>query len=504
MTENPKRRLFQLFLGGMLLVAAVAAISIYQAKFSGAAYLENLPNLDLSAVEENVALRIDSLRSDVKQAPKSAEAWGNLAMILHVHDLKSESVPCYKVAADLNPEEFRWPYYCATVLSNLASDDAFQWFERAHTLRPDYTPLNITYGRVLFDSGEIEAAREAFTRVLSSDPLNAHANVGLAKIELTNGRPEKSQRLLDRALEQNPRHREARSILAELYRRQGDSEKASAEMQTAQKLPEAPPMEDPVYEELLSLGLSATWYRDRGLAYQTQGLIDEAVREFEKALQLKPDPTGYHYLGNLLRTHGKHEQAVKHYLTALDLNPSYYDALNHLALTLFELGQVDEAIQWGERSMRVNPNLPDAYLNLGLFYARVGETGRAIQVLRQGLRRTRSYPPVAIHLARLLASSREAEHRNGREAVRLAEYVNEKPNFKNAESLDVLAIAYAETGQFAKAQKTAREALQQKGVDRQPALRKGISERLALFESHLPYRDRRTATKDRESERERE
>ena len=110
------------------------------------ASLDALPELNLTQAEPQVAEKIRQLQNDVETNPASAATWGKLAMNLHVHDLKREALPCYEGAAELDPNDFRWPYYCATMLAETGSPQALHWFERSRTLNPNCPPVRILYG----------------------------------------------------------------------------------------------------------------------------------------------------------------------------------------------------------------------------------------------------------------------------------------------------------------------------------------------------------------------
>jgi hypothetical protein len=78
------------------------------------------------------------------------------------------------------------------------------------------------------------------------------------------------------------------------------------------------------------------------------------------------------------------------------------------------------------------------------------------------------------------------ELRDGKNAVRLAQKALAEKERKDANSLDTLAAAYAEAGDFAKAVDVEKEALALVETEDE---KKDFSARQKLYESNTPYRD---------------
>ena len=75
-------------------------------------------------------------------------------------------------------------------------------------------------------------------------------------------------------------------------------------------------------------------------------------------------------------------------------------------------------------------------------------------------------------------------------AVRLAESVSLHFSHNSPTALDTLAVAYASSGRFGMARQTARRALDLARANDDEQLAAGIEQRLALFRSAQPYRER--------------
>jgi hypothetical protein len=89
-------------------------------------------------------------------------------------------------------------------------------------------------------------------------------------------------------------------------------------------------------------------------------------------------------------------------------------------------------------------------------------------------------------LAWVMAASPHAEERDGPSAVRLAERAVALTNRRDGTTLDTLAAAYAETGQFNKAMSVENEAI---ALETGAVLKKDYEARWKLYFSRAPYRD---------------
>ena len=90
------------------------------------------------------------------------------------------------------------------------------------------------------------------------------------------------------------------------------------------------------------------------------------------------------------------------------------------------------------------------------------------------------------YIARTLAASDALEIRNGTNAVRLAEEAVAATSRTNANFLDTLAAAYAETHQFGKAVNTQNEAI---ALLQNEDQKTDYASRLKLYQLNTPYRD---------------
>jgi len=110
-------------------------------------------------------------------------------------------------------------------------------------------------------------------------------------------------------------------------------------------------------------------HNSRGIELADRGWLDEAIKEFKKAIEL--DPRSAHAHDNLATVYSEkklYREALQEYLTALGLEPESATAHYNLACFLATHGP-DMAIAEYKDAIQLDPEYPDAHLNLGLTYA---------------------------------------------------------------------------------------------------------------------------------------
>jgi tetratricopeptide (TPR) repeat protein len=455
----------------------------------GKSILDSLSKLDVSHVEPQVANKIKQLTDETKKNIHSDAAWAKLAMNLHVHDFLGESVPCYKVAAGLNPKEFRWPYLCALALHQIGSEENLSWFERSRTLAPKNVPLLVNYGEALFEAGQIQEAFKNFKQASDLDPKSSHAFLNLARIAMNQGDLQHARTYLLKAMEINPTQGEVHGLLAETYRKSNETENAKREALIAERLPKKTPLHDPVAESLAAEGVSSVWYESRGRDYLQAGDYNSAASEFRKALQIYPDPRFHVLLGATLHYLGKYQQAAEENQAALNLNLNLAKAMQNLASDFFEMGKHNEAIAYAEKAKKLEPTSASSYLHLSTIYVRSGYTAKAVESLQEGLTQLPHEVSLLKRLAWLLATSRESNQRNGIKSVQLAEEACKITSNQDPEAVEVLAAAYAEKGDFQRAIEFSWRAYEIARSINRADIGKRLQAQLKFYQANQPYRE---------------
>jgi superkiller protein 3 len=216
--------------------------------------------------------------------------------------------------------------------------------------------------------------------------------------------------------------------------------------------------------------------------------VDEAIAQYQAALQIKPDYTEAQFnLGNALGQIGRLDEAIAHYQAALQIRPDYADAQFNLGNVLMQKGEVDDAITHFQSALEINPNNATIHLNLGLCFYEKGLMEEAIAQYQTALQLQPADPKVQNNLAWILATCPQASLRNGNKAVELALQANELSGGDNPIILHTLAAAFAEAGRFPEAVQTAQRSLVLAEAQSRTVLAGQLHSELKLFQSGSPF-----------------
>jgi tetratricopeptide (TPR) repeat protein len=135
------------------------------------------------------------------------------------------------------------------------------------------------------------------------------------------------------------------------------------------------------------------------------GRTDEAIVQYEEALQLKPGYAEAHNnLGNALESLGRTKEAVAQYAEALRLEPNLAETHYNLGRALAALpGGTAEAIAQYEEALRLKPDYADAHFGLGSALAAMpGRLGEAVAQLNEAIRIRPDYAQAHLNLGSAL------------------------------------------------------------------------------------------------------
>ena len=312
----------------------------------------------------------------------------------------------------------------------------------AHT-SGNYIALN-NLGNAVLVKGRVDEAISRYQQALEIVPTNARAHSYYGNALLQKGRVDEALNQYQESIKFDPSDAEVHNNLGSLLLQKGRVEDSIHQFQAALKI-------KPDYAEA---------HFNAGLALFQSGHVDEAIAQYQDALNVNPDMAlAQFHLGDALRQKGLAEQAVPHYLAALEIQPSYGDAENNLGAVLRQTGRIDEAIFHYEKAIALMPTNESVHFNLARALLQKGRAEEAIAQYQSALQIDPADVEVQNNLAFLLATCGNASLRDGRKAVELARLANKLSGGKNPVILGTLAAAFAETGRFDEAKRSAKEAI---------------------------------------------
>jgi tetratricopeptide (TPR) repeat protein len=216
-----------------------------------------------------------------------------------------------------------------------------------------------------------------------------------------------------------------------------------------------------------------------------------AERQLRRAIEIAPASADEYRieLAALLLHRGAIEDAASQFTTLLSDDPDRVDAQVDLASIAFRAGRISEVIERCRAAIATGLVVPGAHFLLARAMLRVGDPGEAITELRRELADMPDSVQALDLLAWTLSTHPDAGIRNGSEAIAIAQRLAQlRPGTPG--SLDVLAAAYAENGQFDRAVALAQQAetgARQQQPDSIYAAR--IAQRLSQYRAHHAWRE---------------
>ena len=314
--------------------------------------------------------------------------------------------------------------------------EAAMWYQEALDLSPNDVGLLFRTGLLLGGEGRHQAAAERLRRAVEIEPSFGPGWVELSRSLSETGDHLEAAEALTRALELAPGDRNLRFHRASNYRLGGRRELALRE-----------------FESLLAdFGLNREIVLLLGQIEQELGRPASAARRFEQLIAAGGEPAllgqAHFALANIRTEQERYEEAIPHYQRAILANPTLKAGYVNLSTALGRMGRFMEAALASRRALELDPE--DSQVRAAELTALLlaGEDAQVRLMLEETLRLPDQGGSAyfAVLLVQLLAASEDDEVRDGERALNLAQQL-----FQRAQTPAygaVLAMAYAETGDF--------------------------------------------------------
>lgn len=234
--------------------------------------------------------------------------------------------------------------------------------------------------------------------------------------------------------------------------------------------------------------LSASLLNLYGATLLDQKKYGDAANAFRSSLELDPENRQAHIeLGTMLLQSGRGAQARSHFESVLQANPSDPELQYKLGLAHASAGDLQLARGAFEMSVQLRPSSTAAW-QLANVAVQLKDVKLAIDSYEEAIRLNPKLIYQANNLAWLLATTEHDGLRDGRRALEIAQEICSQSD-ADASSIDTLAAAFAETGNYQAAWETAKRASDAALADGNTHLAGRISARAALYQSGKPFHE---------------
>jgi len=442
---------------------------------------------------------IDILRSFARRIdPSDAGAYNNLGVFYFRKGLTEEAIAAFSRALALDERmgvarrNLEIAYGESGILERRLQD-----LEERLRTNPDDLEVLVQSGIAEKTAGRLERAHSLFQRAIEKDPDSSVLHFLLAETLYNRGLHEEAMRSVKRSIELNPENPDALYLIGFILGDLGRGEEAAEANRRAVML------NPTLVRAQANLSLetyrhevtpshpqrtSASAHITLGRALRQKGYFQEALREYEKAMEggegnaevlmamlelyLLQRNTGaaiatadrfarefsataktWNGRGVALQLESRHAEAEQSYTRALEIDSSYPFAHNNLGVLLWHKSDTKGAINSFRRALHT-PNPPvEARLNLALGLFRRKHTELALEAYRQVLSSAPEHPVAWNGIGLILVDlEKYSDARNA-----FARAIQANPDF--AEAHYNMSFTLSNLGDFAAALRETKRAL---------------------------------------------
>ena len=287
----------------------------------------------------------------------------------------------FQLAGDLEHAETEYHEVLALALQRLGnlaaaevsdSEEAAHLLEEALEVQPENAEARVDLATVYFRQGHLDKAITQASQAVKDDPRNARALHLRGNIEFALGKFEVAEEDLHSAMGLHGDFDTAYSLgLAHL---------------SLHKLAETKLLFD---EILNDMGSTPQLHVLLGRAYRETGYLDEAIREFKKAIEMDQRyPRVHYYLALAYLAQGEKERiptARTLFEQELAIEPNEFFSTYFLGVIHLEDRNFPAAEDYLKRALRLQPDNPDPLLYLGQVYFETSRSQLAVESLKRSI-----------------------------------------------------------------------------------------------------------------------
>jgi tetratricopeptide (TPR) repeat protein len=217
---------------------------------------------------------------------------------------------------------------------------------------------------------------------------------------------------------------------------------------------------------------------------------EKSAEMYRAVTERNPDSVPLLMRSNLvLGSLGKADERFEILTRVIEIAPETAPAYNQLAHIVYQRGDPAEAERLLATSLSIDPCTASPRATLAYLAAKRNDPGRHLRVLKEGIDQCPPDDGILNNYAYALATNPDEKHRDGAEALRIAEQITQGEQGERHDYLDTLACAYAEVGDFASAIRAGERALALLNATGDPELIEESKAHLEQFRAGQPVRE---------------
>jgi tetratricopeptide (TPR) repeat protein len=182
------------------------------------------------------------------------------------------------------------------------------------------------------------------------------------------------------------------------------------------------------YEKSISIKPDyAEAHNNIGIVFKSLGQLDDAIKYYQKAIKINPNfAEAHNNLGNAYRENDALNDAVKCFKQVISINPDLAETHNNLGMALFDLEEFEQAESYFISSIKINPENADSHISMGMIHNVFGRIDEAIKSLKNAIELNANYPVAYTNLCAIYFANQDFH--SAIETIKKGKELNPKSN----------------------------------------------------------------------------
>ena len=304
-------------------------------------------------------------------------------------------------------------------------DGAIEESQIALRLNPGNVQATLLLGEAYWRKGDVDKSKKVFEAIVKAFPEHALAHYRLGLISRTQKKDTEALIHFEQALKPNPNYVDPLTQIVAIKMEQRKPKEAEERLlRHSDMVPKNSSvallvgqfyasqqrydLAEKAFKHSIELNqgdMSA--YTSLAALYMRAGKIDQAVVEYEAALEKDPNLVPANMvLGMIDESRKNYDSAESRYQKVLQVNSRFAPALNNLAYLMVDRGEnLDVALGYAERAREQAPNEPTIADTLGWIYYKKNVLLTAVSLLKEATDKLPDNPVISYHYGMALHKS---------------------------------------------------------------------------------------------------